>query len=116
MMKKYISFIVFFLFFSLGDMYGQSRLENGSKNEQAKVDIFVLNNSIRMYPNPVGSILTIESKIPITKVQIYSLLGQLVKEKDNNFKRIQLSDLNHGIYMIKIHADNVSITKKLVKR
>ena len=63
----------------MGDMYGQSRSEIGSKDEQAKVDIFILNNSIHMYPNPVGSILTIESKIPITKIQIYSLLGKLVK-------------------------------------
>jgi len=116
MMKKYISFIVFFLFLFMGNMYGQVTSLSDTKEKQGVVDNSVLNDAVHMYPNPVGNILTIESKIPVSEVQIYSLLGQLVKKIDTNFKNIYLADLNPGIYMIKIHSGKNSITKKLIKR
>lgn len=116
MMKKYISFIVFFLFMFIGNMYCQTTSLSDSENKQAIVDNSVLNDAVHMYPNPVGNILTIESKIPVSEVQIYGLLGQLVKKIDTNFKSIYLADLNPGIYMIKIHSGKNSITKKLIKR
>ncbi len=96
-------------------MYSQTIDLPESKKDQVAVDNFVFNNSVRMYPNPVGNVLIIESKIPITKVQVFSLLGELVKEINTNFTSISLRNLNPGIYMIKIHAQNNSITKKLIK-
>jgi type IX secretion system substrate protein len=116
MMKNYISFIIFFLFLSFGELYSQTEDLPESKKDQVAVDNFILNNSVRMYPNPVGNMLIIESKIPISKVQVFSLLGELVKEINSNFTSIQLRDLNPGIYMIKIHSQNNSITKKLIKK
>jgi len=116
MMKKYLAFFIFILFFSFGDVFGQTTPSSDSKESNAIIDNFELNRSIKMYPNPVGDNLTIESKIPITKIQIYSLLGQLVREKESNFRRISLRDLNSGIYMIKIFANDKSVTKKLIKR
>jgi len=116
MMKKYLAFFLFFLFFSFGNVFAQEISTSNSEEANAVVDNFELNNSIKMYPNPAGDNLTIESKIPITKIQIYSLLGQLVKEKESNFRSISLADLNSGIYMIKIFANDKSVTKKLIKR
>jgi hypothetical protein len=102
---------------SLGDdVFSQTTSLNDSKENNEIVDNFELNKSIKMYPNPVGNTLFIESKIPITRIQIYSLLGRLVKEEKTNFNRIVLRDLNSGIYMIKIHSGKNSITKKLIKR
>jgi len=116
MMKKYLAFVIFILFFSIENVFCQTTPSSGSKQSNAIIDNFELNNSIKMYPNPAGNNLFIDSKTPITKIQIYSLLGQLVKEKNSNLRRISLRDLNSGIYMIKIFANDKSVTKKLIKR
>ena len=84
--------------------------------DQQPVDSFKLNEAVKMYPNPVQHYLTIQSNISITRVQVYSLLGQLIKDVPSNFNRIYLGDLNSGIYMIKIYSYEYHITKKLVKR
>jgi len=116
MMKKYISIVLFFFSLSIVEVYGQSDTSTYSINSKQLLDNFDLNNSVKMYPNPVGRFLIVESKISVTKVQIFSLLGTQVKEVKSNFKSIYLGELKSGIYMIKIYAGNVSTTKKLVKK
>lgn len=86
------------------------------KSEQNIDDKFLFNRSIKMYPNPVGDVLVIESSIPIIEIQIYSLLGHLIKRINSNFENIRLGDLNTGVYMIKIYSNNNSVTKKLIKK
>jgi len=76
----------------------------------------MLNDAIKMYPNPVQNYLSIQSSLPITGVQVYSLLGELIKDVPGNFSRIDLRSLNSGIYMIKIHSDQYAVTKKLIKK
>ncbi len=115
MMKNYLVFILFCVFLSIGQVFSQSKDTSNAKNVNGVIDNFELNKSIKMYPNPVDNNLTIKSEIPITKIQIYSLLGRLVKEKKSDFRNIQLKDLNSGIYMIKIFANDKSVTKKLIK-
>lgn len=75
-----------------------------------------LNNSIILYPNPVKNNLLISSKtVKITKVQIYSLLGKLIKQKTENLNSIHVEDLSNGLYLIKIYSDKTAITKKFLK-
>ncbi len=76
----------------------------------------ILSNSINIYPNPVPDILTIDSKIPIKKVEIYSVLGKKVKEINSEFKSIPIYDLSNGVYLIKIFSDKTYITKKMIKK
>ena len=75
---------------------------------------FRLSAELKMFPNPVRHYLNIQSSFPITRVRVYSLLGQLVKDVPNKTDRIYLGDLNSGIYMIKIHSNDLFVTKKLV--
>ena len=86
------------------------------QSEDAIQDNFALNQVVSMYPNPVENYLTIRSKSEITRVQIYSLLGDLVLDVKTNFLRINLSNINSGIYMIKIHSNQFFVTKKLIKK
>lgn len=79
-------------------------------------DNFALNDAISMYPNPVEDYLTVRSNLTITRVQVYSLLGDLVYDAKANFSRIDLRSLNSGIYMIKIHSNQFFVTKKLIKK
>lgn len=85
-------------------------------SDDAIKDNFALNEVVNMYPNPVENYLTIRSKSKITRVQVYSLLGDLVMDVNSNFLRINLSNLNSGIYMIKIHSNQFFVTKKLIKK
>jgi hypothetical protein len=69
-----------------------------------------------IYPNPADNILNIESKTNILQTKIYNSLGQLVLTKTND-KRIDISNLNNGIYFIKI-IDTMKNTeiKKIIKK
>ena len=81
-----------------------------------EMDNFIFNEAVSMYPNPVQNYLTIRSNYPITRIMIYSLLGDQVIDVRSNFSRIDLRELNSGIYMIKIHSNQFSVTKKLIKK
>jgi len=80
------------------------------------LDDVLLAKSITLYPNPVSEILTIDSKIPLTKVEIYSLLGQKVKDINSGFNSISLYNLSKGIYIVRLQSENGFATKKLIKQ
>ena len=115
-MKNYITLFIFFLFLGVCNTYSQSGSDEKSENGAVVMDNLILNDAVQMYPNPVHNYLTVKSNLPITAVQVYSLLGELIKEVHGNFSRIDLRQLNSGIYMVKIHSDQYSVTKKLVKK
>lgn len=65
-------------------------------------------------PNPVKDILTITSSMPITKIEIYSPLGTMLKSNFNQ-KNIDLSHFTTGIYIVKIFSSNGVSTYKIIK-
>ena len=74
-----------------------------------------LSNPISIFPNPVKNMLTISSKRPINKVEIYNLVSQLIISK-NNCYNIDVSSINKGIYLVKtIDNDGHINIKKIVK-
>lgn len=114
MTKKYA--ILFFFFMLAGT--ATLRAQSDTVNEDTVIvkDNFALNDAVSMYPNPVERYLTIRSNLKITRVQVYSLVGDLVYDARTNFSRIDLRNLNSGIYMIKIHSNQYFVTKKLIKK
>ena len=96
---------------------GEEVDENGCTSNQLGVDEEILKNSLKLYPNPVNNILTIESKsIPISRVEIYSILGKKIKEITSNFGSIATDKLPYGIYFIRIHSEKSSIIRKMIKK
>jgi len=68
-----------------------------------------------IYPNPVTDLLQIKSQSKtITKVDIFSIHGQKLKEIRNNFDSINLVELIAGVYLVNIHTENGYVTKKLI--
>ncbi len=99
MMKNYLLSFFFFLFISFGFAQDKSK-----------------EPVIRIFPNPVNNVFTIEHQhIEIIRVEIYSLIG--LKERDiiNNYELINVSELPKGIYMVKIHTAKGHFVKKLIK-
>ncbi len=73
----------------------------------------VLNFSV--YPIPTENILNIKSKTEIIKIEIYSKLGQLIKETTEN--KVDISNLTQDLYFVKVEDINGNFgVKKIVKK
>lgn len=75
----------------------------------------VLSQTTSLYPNPVTDMLTIDSEIPLTKIEIYSIIGKKVKDVYTNFNSILFGNLSYGVYIVKIYAQNGFISIKIIK-
>ncbi|WP_126652493.1 right-handed parallel beta-helix repeat-containing protein [Chryseobacterium aureum] len=69
---------------------------------------------LRIYPNPVKDILTIETNDKILKVEIYTLTGQLIKITKES--KVDISAFLPGTYILNIVTENKIITEKLIKK
>ncbi len=76
------------------------------------VETFSFQN-LKVYPNPASDVINITANQTIDKVVIYDLLGKLVLETSTT-NQIKISQLTQGVYLMKIHANNEAITKKIV--
>jgi len=76
-------------------------------------------SSIFVYPNPVSDNLIISSpQKMVDQVNVYNYLGQLVLKSEPNAleTQIDMSVLNKGIYLIKISAEGILETHKVIKK
>ena len=72
---------------------------------------------ITLYPNPVNDKLTIEAKQALGTVEIYNLMGALVYSQKGCTNKVDIntSDLQSGIYFIRMTNDRMSETRRFVK-
>lgn len=94
-----------------GSNYRFSNCEVGVK----EADSF----SFNCYPNPTSSTVQVqlENADHVTRIDVVSLNGQLVKEwigNGNNFVEFDLSDLTKGIYFIRLTTHQYVQTKKII--
>ena len=77
-----------------------------------------LNASFNIYPNPVNDRLYIETEVEIEKVEIYTITGVLVYNEQCTMNNLQLdvTNLNSGVYFVKVVTDNGEIVKRFVKK
>mgnify|MGYP006144894231 FL=1 len=73
--------------------------------------------SVKMYPNPVKSTLTIDANSTIEKVAVYNLLGQevLVRNPKSNSTTLQTGELQKGVYIVRTKVDGNVTTSKIIK-
>lgn len=69
---------------------------------------------IKIFPNPVSEILSIQSVENITLIEIFNPLGKMVKRIENR-KTINISNLPSGFYIVKAYTSNKVTTKKVIK-
>ncbi len=90
--------------------------EVGSSCAPLSVEGEIWDQSIRMYPNPVSNTLYINSQLePITKVEVFSLLGTKVKEFKNNLQAIHIEDLSNGLYLIRMYTAKGVAIRRILK-
>lgn len=66
-------------------------------------------------PNPVSDFINIQIADAIDKVMIYDMSGQLQMSCTNQ-KRINISHLNKGMYIVKMQTPKRTITDKFIKK
>jgi len=77
------------------------------------VSDFELASKVIMYPNPTTGIITINSKIAINRVEVYSILGNKIRTFKNT-SHIDLSGQAVGLYLLKISSGNYTVNKKII--
>jgi hypothetical protein len=80
----------------------------------ANLESFLVDN-IDIFPNPAKNQFNLSSNLNNSLgIQIFDVLGKSVKKLDTNKKSINISDLNSGIYFVRIKNGDYYVTKKLI--
>jgi len=84
------------------------------------VNEHALNNLISLYPNPASNLLNIDNRTNevISNIAIYSINGMLVKQVPNaaNVTSIPVSELQTGMYFVKMEVGNQVMNYKFIKK
>ena len=68
---------------------------------------------ISLYPNPVKDRLMVQAE-NLQSIEVFNLVGQLVMMSDQPI--VDMNDLNQGVYFVRVKADGMIVTKRVVKQ
>lgn len=76
------------------------------------------NDKFSYYPNPVKDVLTLTNTKNITSVAVYNMIGQqlIVKNDNSTTSKVDMSALPNGSYVVKVTADGMTKTVKVLKK
>lgn len=76
------------------------------------------NTSLHLYPNPTENRLFIETEHEIEEIVIYDIYGRKCQQANETTSQqvLDVTDLNAGIYFVKVVTDNNEIVKRFVKK
>lgn len=113
---------LYFLLFCLVTTFsfGQKTLKEKIAISPTK-DLVIANNQqiiegFVLYPNPIhGSLLNIISKSNTERnINIFDVTGKQVYQRTTTANQINISNLKAGMYFVKVHQDDKTVTRKLV--
>jgi hypothetical protein len=85
------------------------------KNYELNVMNFALNN-IQIYPIPSSSIINITSpQNPVVSIEVFDLFGKNLLTQNIDVETVDVSDLDTGIYLMKISTMEGTIIRKIAK-
>lgn len=87
------------------------------------VEILLSNQSLdltqlKIYPNPIENEVNVTYSESIDKIEIYSILGQLIQSVKPNTDQtsLEVSNLSSGTYLLKVFVGEQTQTVKVVKK
>ncbi len=88
-----------------------------SINRALATDSFFKNN-FAVTPNPASDVLNIANNATstITSIQIADMNGRTVKEVKGMVEQISISELNAGVYFLKINSNQGTGSSKIIKK
>jgi len=95
---------------------GGALFSPGNENDVTLSVGNVTNTTFSIYPNPTstGKVTITSSNTDAISVQVFDVLGKQVKNQTLTNNTLNVSDLNTGVYILKITQNNATTTKKLV--
>ena len=71
-----------------------------------------------IFPNPAKDVITVSASETITSIELYTVLGQKMLEKETNVSSttIPIQELTEGIYLVKIYAGDHSVMTRVEKK
>ncbi len=79
-----------------------------------------LHSNLHIYPNPMTDILYIDSQQDIIGLKMFDVLGkEIVAIKDSSMlsnKQINISNIESGMYVVKVFTLEGAVTKKIIKK
>ena len=77
-----------------------------------------ISGKLRVYPNPVDSVLTIATadKNTVEEILVTNSLGQVVKAIKENTTKVDMSELSSGIYLLQIKTEEGTFSQKIIKK
>ena len=80
-------------------------------------EFFVPN--VTIYPNPANDKVYIETEAEIEEVVVYDVYGRIQNLRNSETQKLRnsvdVSELNSGIYFVKVKTDNGNVVKRIVK-
>lgn len=106
---------------AINERWGHVTLGGNSGTDCSTLSVLEssLESSIRLYPNPVKDNLNIENTNQLDlNIKVFNILGKEVYSTNNNASinhNINLSSLKTGVYLVRLTANNQTLTKRLIK-
>jgi hypothetical protein len=73
-------------------------------------------SSFKIYPNPSNGIVHIDSKKEIVRrVSVFDAMGKRIFSKQENSNEIDISNLQNGMYFLRITTDSGEFVQKIIK-
>lgn len=100
--------------------YGSSTCEYNNGTLLGLDDSYYINKTLKIYPNPVTNTNELNVSFAVNasaKISVYTLLGKEVLQDrllNEKSKKIDISTLSNGMYLMQLQLDNITITKKFV--
>jgi len=89
----------------------------GNKASTLSNESNIVSDNFKLYPNPTNDLFYINSEIK--SLEIYDLLGKLIKVYDGNFESnypFSVENINPGNYIVKASNHEGIIIKRIIKR
>ncbi len=92
--------------------------ESEHSDEVCALDVEELTATFNIYPNPVNDVLFIENGNNIEEVSIYTITGVMVYNEQcvSNNVQVNVSELEGGVYIIKVRTENNEVINRFVKK
>ncbi len=77
-----------------------------------------IKNLVQIYPNPVNDFINIKTdeNIQLKNLKLYNLQGQELLQFPQSIKRINLSQLSAGMYILKVETNQGSANQQIIKQ
>jgi len=88
-----------------------------TENPHATIEENPLTSQTMVYPNPSTGWIQVNSTETLKGIEVYDLSGKLVHQTNSVNNEIDLSDLNNGMYVLKlIKKDSFELSKLMIQK